>query len=424
MIHASIDGIDAAIDRDELVRLTLDLCNIESPAGCESEVGAFVFDWMGREGFKPKKIGMFPDRFNVLGTLPGRGDGYSLIFNSHLDTGRSKADRWSIRNPEAGINHGAWLEGDTLHGEGVVNDKGPMAAFLIAAKALKTIGVPLKGDLLLSAVPGEIGYEAVDEFASPHYLSKEVGTRYLIQHGGVADFALVAEGTDFRYAGIEAGKAFFKITIFGEDQFYSPFMPDTDVDAKHPNAIVRAALFVPILQNWARDYERRSVYRCKDGTIVPKAVIGAIRGGNPYHITRTSELCALYLDCRLTPESDPLAIRRELRDLLKSANAPGEVELFLYRRSYGSGDNGVLLDGLRAAHRDAIGGDLELASPVFSSMWRDVLIFNVMGIPAITYGPPRSFRKQAMSVDDLVRATRVYARVAVQVCSREKHAAQ
>lgn len=420
MIHASIDGIDAAIDRDELVRLTLDLCNIQSPAGCEAEVGSFVFDWMRREGFGPKKIGMFPHRFNVLGTLPGRGDGYSLIFNSHLDTGRSKADLWSIRNPQAEINHGAWLEGDTLHGEGVVNDKGPMAAFLIAAKALKAAGVALRGDLLLSAVPGEIGYEAVDEFESPQYLSKEVGTRYLIQHGGVADFALVAEGTDFRYAGIEAGKAFFKITVYGDDQFYSPFVPDVDVDPKHPNAIVRAALFVPILQTWAREYERRSVYSCKDGTIVPKAVIGAIRGGNPYHVTRTSELCALYLDCRLTPLSDPLAIRRELRELLKDANLPGDVDLFLYRRSYGSGDNDVLLDGLREAHRQTIGGDLELAAPVYSSMWREVLIFNEMGIPAVTYGPPRAFRKQAMSVDDLMRAARVYARLAVQVCSREK----
>ena len=125
-----------AIDADELVQLTLDLCRIESPAGEEAEVGEFVFGWLAREGFMPRKIGMFPHRFNVLGTLPGRGDGYSLIFNSHMDTGRSKADRWSIRNPEAPINHGAWVEGDTLHGEGVVNDKGPMAAFLIAAKAV------------------------------------------------------------------------------------------------------------------------------------------------------------------------------------------------------------------------------------------------------------------------------------------------
>jgi acetylornithine deacetylase/succinyl-diaminopimelate desuccinylase-like protein len=418
--HITTADVDIAIDRDELVQLTLDLCNIESPAGREAEVGTFVFGWMQREGFAPKKIAMFPDRFNVLGSLPGRGDGYSLIFNSHLDTGRSKADHWSLREPDAAINHGAWREGDTLFGEGVVNDKGPMAAFLLAAKALKSSGKTLRGDLLLSAVSGEIGYEPVDEFESPRYLSKEVGTRFLIQHGGVADFALVAEGTDFRYAGIEAGKAFFRITVLGEPQFYTPFAPDAEVDHKHPNAIVRAAILVPALQEWARKYERRFVYECKDGVIVPKAAIGAIRGGNPYHVTRTSEVCAIYVDCRLTPDSDPLALRRELRELLAASSLPGTVELFLYRRSYGSEDNGILLDSLRAAHRHVIGGDLELAEPVFSSMWRDVLIFNEMGIPAITYGPPRSFRKQAMAIDDLLRAANVYARVAFGVCNREK----
>ena len=117
------------------------------------------------------------------------------------------------------------MKDDTLYGEGVVNDKGPMAAFMMAAKTLKRAGHTLRGDLLLSAVPGEIGYEAVDEFHAPKYLSKEVGTRYLIQHGGVADYALVAEGTDFSYAAIEAGKAFFKISIFGDDQLYTPFVP-------------------------------------------------------------------------------------------------------------------------------------------------------------------------------------------------------
>jgi acetylornithine deacetylase/succinyl-diaminopimelate desuccinylase-like protein len=408
------------IDTEELVKLTLDLCNIESPAGREAEVGEFIFGWMQREGFAPRKIGMFPDRFNVLGRLDGRGDGYSLIFNSHMDTGRSRADSWSIREPEAAINHGAWLTEGVLHGEGVVNDKGPLAAFLIAAKAVKAAGVELRGDLLLSAVPGEIGYEPVDEFASPQYLSKEVGSRFLIQHGGVADFALVAEGTDFRYSSIEAGKAFFKITVFGDDQFYTPFAPDAEVNAEHPNAIVRAGLFLPPLQQWARDYEKRFVYSCKDGTIVPKVVIGAIRGGNPYHVTRTSELCAIYVDCRLTPESDPLELRRELRELLNANGLPGTVELFLYRRSYGGGDTGVLLESLRESHQAVNGSELELAAPVFSSMWRDVLVFNEMGIPAITYGPPRSFRKQAMTVADLARAAEIYARVAIGVCSREK----
>jgi len=67
--------VSIKIDRDELVELALALCNIESPAGQEAEVGEYVFDWMKREGFKPRKIGMMPERFNVLGTLPGEGDG-------------------------------------------------------------------------------------------------------------------------------------------------------------------------------------------------------------------------------------------------------------------------------------------------------------------------------------------------------------
>jgi len=408
------------VDRDELIELALALCNIESPAGQEAEVGEFVFAWMKREGFRPRKIGMLPERFNVLGTLQGTGDGYSLIFNSHMDTGRSKGDCWSIRAPESEINHGAWRERGVLYGEGIVNDKGPMAAFLLAAKAIKRAEIPLRGDLLLSAVPGEIGYEAVDEYSAPKYLSKEVGTRYLIQHGGVADFALVAEGTDFGYAAIEAGKAFFKITVHGDPQLYTPFVPNAPVDWRHPNAIIRAALFIPHLQEWARRYEEQSIYRCKDGVIVPKAVVGAIRGGNPYHITRTSELCALYLDCRLTPVSDPQAIRRELLDLMAQHCIPGEVELFVYRRSYEAGDTGVLLDSLKSVHEKSFGKPLELAAPVISSMWRDVSIFNEMGIPSITYGPPRNFKGQSMTIDDLVRTAELYANLAIAVCNTPK----
>src|SRR5439155_672574 len=83
--------------------------------------------------------------------------------------------------------------------------------------AIKDSGVRLKGDLLLMAVVGEIGVEPVDEFQSPAYLAKEPGTRFAITHGGVADYALVAEGTDFGIVGVEAGKAFFKVTVFGND---------------------------------------------------------------------------------------------------------------------------------------------------------------------------------------------------------------
>jgi acetylornithine deacetylase/succinyl-diaminopimelate desuccinylase-like protein len=408
------------IAEDELVALALDLCNIDSPMGKEAAAGEFVLDWMNRHGIPARKVAMMPERFNVLGRVRGAGDGYSLIFNSHLDTSKDPDDTLSLRNARAPIYRSAWRDGNVLFGDGVVNDKGPMAAWMMAAKAIVQSGATLRGDLLLSAVPGEIGAEPIDEFAAPEHMSKEVGTRWLIQHGGVADCALVAEGTDFRMTWIEAGKAFFKLTVFGDEQIYTPFLPSVPASVTHPNAIIRAAVVLPAIQEWARAYEDRFTYRGPGGTIKPKVCIGAIRGGNPYHVTRTSEVCAVYLDVRLIPDQDPLALKRELVDLLAAQGVPGEVELFLYRRAYEAKNPELIVDGIRRGHRAVFGTDAEMAPAPYSSMWRDVSIFNEMGIPAVTYGPPRSIQAMSMRIEDLVKAAEVYAAIALEICNRPK----
>ena len=61
-----------------------------------------------------------------------------------------------------------------------------------------------------------------------------------------------------------------------------------------------------------------------------------------------------------------------------------------------------------------------MAAPPYASMWRDVSIFNEMGIPAVTYGPPRAFEQCSMRIKDLVDAARVYARIALDVCNQIK----
>ncbi|MGH7340087.1 MAG: M20/M25/M40 family metallo-hydrolase, partial [Candidatus Rokuibacteriota bacterium] len=185
------------IDVDELVKVALDLGNIDSPTGSEGPVGDYVHDWLRRQGIKARKVALMPDRPNVIGELPGTGRGKSLVFNSHMDTTIHKDEWWTTRRAADPVFHSAWREGDVLIGNGVCNDKGPMATWLLAAKAIKDSGVRLEGDLVLMAVVGEIGLEPVDEFQSPAYLAKEAGTRFAITHGGVGDYALVAEGTDF-----------------------------------------------------------------------------------------------------------------------------------------------------------------------------------------------------------------------------------
>ena len=51
--------------------------------------------------------------------------------------------------------------------------------------------------------------EPCDEPPGTFVESKEIGARFLITHGGVADFALVAEGTGFGLVWVEAGDLIF-----------------------------------------------------------------------------------------------------------------------------------------------------------------------------------------------------------------------
>jgi acetylornithine deacetylase/succinyl-diaminopimelate desuccinylase-like protein len=415
------------IDADELVKVALDLGNIDSPTGSEGPVGDYVHDWLSRQGIAARKVALMPDRPNVIGTLPGSGRGKHLVFNSHMDTTIHKDEWWTTRRAADPVFHSAWREGEVLVGNGVCNDKGPMATWLLAAKAIKDSGVRLKGDLVLMAVVGEIGLEPVDEFQSPAYLAKEAGTRFAITHGGVGDYALVAEGTDFGLVGVEAGKAFFKITVFGDDlPIYTPYIARPTPIEKNPSAIVRMAPLVQRLEEWALEYERKHRYECPGGVIVPRVNIGAIRGGVPYKITKTVQQCAIYVDVRVTPAQNPLDVREDLRSLLAGLGLDGEVELFVYRPAYEADPVKVKprAAAITHAHQALLGGVPPPASPPFSSMWRDINCFNEMRIPALTYGPGVSvgggnFR---MPIDTLVTGARLYALTALELCNQDRSA--
>jgi len=424
-IDATAQKVLDRIDVDELVKVALDLGNIDSPTGSEGPVADYVHDWLTRQGFAARKVALLADRPNVIGTLPGTGQGRSLVFNSHMDTTIHKDEWWTTRRAADPVFHSAWREGDVLVGNGVCNDKGPMAAWLLAAKALKDSGVRLKGDLVLMSVVGEIGVEPVDEFQSPQYLAKEAGTRFAITHGGVGDYALVAEGTDFGLVGVEAGKAFFKLTVFGNDlPIYTPYIPRPNPVEKNPNAIVRMAPVLEKLEEWALEYEKKNRYECKGGVIVPRVNVGAIRGGVPYKITKTVQQCAIYLDVRVTPVQNPLDIREDLRRLVGGLGLAGEVELFAYRPAFEADPQKVepLASAITRAHQAILGSAPKPASPPFSSMWRDINCFNEMRIPAITYGPGISVGggNFGMKIADLVTGARLYALTALDLCNQER----
>lgn len=403
----------AQIDRQELLDLCLRLGNIPSPYRREREAAEYVFGWMDREGFRPRRVGMVEDRFNVVGALPGLGGGKSLIFSSHLDTGRAPDDTWVLRRPQDPFYNTAWIEGDGIVGHGVENDKGPMACFLVAAKAIRAAKVALLGDIVLTACPGEIGQEPVDEFQGVHYLSKEVGVRYLLTHGAVfGDFAIAAEGTDFGVAWVEAGKAFYKVTVYGKIA-YTPWVKHPENLVENTNAIVKMSRVIEALEGWARTYPERHAYRCPGGDVIPQVQIGAIRGGYPYYLITGTEVCSLYLDVRTVPGQDPRGVGEEIRAVIGPLGVECDVELTLHRP--GSEAKGVepLVGAVQRAHQAIMDRPMAQAIAPFSSMWRDNIVFNEFAIPSLTYGPPRF---TPIAVDDLVRTAQVYALTALDLC--------
>lgn len=417
------DEVVRLIDRDELIALVLDVCNIDSPVGHEGPVAERFYRWMSDEGFEPRKIGLLPDRYNLLGRLPGSGGGESLLFNGHMDTAYPNEPDLVNLDPMRDELHKAWIEDDLLVGDGVVNDKGPVCAFLIAAKAIRKAGARLPGDLLLSAVIAETAHEPCDDAPGAVVDSKELGARFLATHGGIADHVLVAEGTGFGLVWVEAGKFWFKVTLrSSQPAFYTPYLPQREPGKMSPNMIVAAADAIGIIERWAAEYEEKNIYVCEGGTVVPKVQIGGIRSGDATRPFLAPQLCHLYLDVRSVPGQDALKTRDEIAGLLEQGGFDASVELYVYRPGYESKNVGPLVEAVRAGHLAVVGSEPPIPPAATCSMWRDSNVFAELGMPVINYGPRSASHayKRALTIESLYQAACVYARTAVAICSRVK----
>jgi acetylornithine deacetylase/succinyl-diaminopimelate desuccinylase-like protein len=420
MIDAQVaDAVLERITERDLVELALHITSVEAPPGGEGEGAELIYQWLAANGYSPRRVGMFEDRFNVFAELPGSGEGPALAFNSHIDTWMRRDDHLIWRDPGDDDFHLGREDGELLVGNPIVNDKGPMAAWMLAATAIRDAGVKLRGSIYLTMVPGEIGQEPVDEFQGKRYLSKEVGARYLVNHTPRAGFCVCAEATAFRKGWIEAGKAFYKITVYGGPVLYTPYVSRPYPPGEHPNAIVRALPLIERLEEWALEYEQRHTYESPGGTVVPRVNVSAIRGGQPWLVLQNPEVCMLYLDIRTVPGQDGGAIGHELRELLDELGLEGSVEQFVDRPGYEAKGIEPLSDAVDEAHRFEFDADCEIATPPECSMWRDHNVFNEAGIPSLTYGPPGVAGAGTFAVrkEDLLRASRVYALTALAMCA-------
>lgn len=418
------DALAAAIDSDELVALALALGNIPSRSREEAAAAQFVHDWMAREGFAPRKIGATPERPNIIGEYGGTGAGANLLFTAHLDTESPSgiAHQDAFRYMPATLADPEWTrcwvdEDGRLRGYPISNDRGPLSCFLIAAKALRKAGIGLSGKLYLTACPGEIGPEPIEEYEGIDFLGKDIGAHYLFHHGGVApDYAIAAEGTDFGVTWAGCGYALFRIRLHGRGVF-TPILDAPERAADHPNPIYRLGGVIEAVHAWGRTWEAQSVRDMPGGRAEPKVQIASVRGGAPFDFGAGTEVCALYLEVSLGPTQTVAQAYHGLDGALRGLALDGyDLAPVVVRHGFAAEDRAVapLAGAIDAATRLARGQPSERAHPVYSSMWRDHNVFNMHRIPAITTGMPRWRPTPA----EMASSALVYALTMLAVCGR------
>ena len=211
-------------------------------------------------------------------------------------------------------------------------------------------------------------------------------------HGINGDFALIAETTDFCVTWIEAGAAYFKITLEGRG-FYTPRIPERGAVKDNPNALIKMIPVIEAIEKWAVEYENRYTIDYPVGKMVPKVSIGAIRAGAPYKPSTTPKSCSIYVDVRVPPPLELIQVERELKEIIDSVGLGGIVECFMARKGYEGKNVEPLVKAIQNAHVAVRGSQPPPVRTPEISMWRDINTFNEVGIPAVTFGMPRKARR-------------------------------
>jgi acetylornithine deacetylase/succinyl-diaminopimelate desuccinylase-like protein len=139
-----------SIDLDETIGLARSLVQIPSISGQEGlPISEFMADWLRDARIDSGLQHVGDDRANVYGRVQGSGSGPRLLLNGHLDT--KPGDGMTIDPFGGDIRDGR------LYGRGSCDMKGPVAAEMIALKAIAHSGIDLHGTLVFGSEVGEDG---------------------------------------------------------------------------------------------------------------------------------------------------------------------------------------------------------------------------------------------------------------------------
>jgi len=289
---------------DATTSLLSDLIAFPSTVGNERGVQDYLVSYARNLGFDAKLVPIQPNieadedyttvpghqgydgRSNLVFTIPGSGDGRSVILNSHVDVIPAPDEMFIPR-----------VDGDTIYGRGAIDAKGQVVVILLALAALKEAGVKLKGD-----VTAEIVIE--EEVGGNGALSA-------IMDDIKADSVVVLEPTGLQVYPSNRGAVWYKLEIEGKATHMGRWRDGV-------NAVEEMMDVIRILKDW----ENRLVEQSQGDPLFPdpganiKFNIGTIEGGS--WPAMVAENCIIEGGIGFLPNKSLDDIRNEVRQEIET----------------------------------------------------------------------------------------------------------
>lgn len=415
--------IDPALQR-EIVGMTTDLVNIASPTGEEGPIGDYVAGRFAELGLAVERQEVESGRSNVIARWRGTGGGPSLLFNGHFDTGLSGSEP----GLPFGLRPEARIVDDWIYGLGVSNMKSAFACYWGAIRLLQASGYQPAGDIVVAGVIGETEKAPTGTFEGPGFRAGGWGTFYASLHGVLADSAIIGEPTGLRVQTGNSSYAFARVRTTGRSQH-------TWSKERGDDAIEKAVAVLAELRAWEATFEAGHPHPRMGSRIG----FGAINGGRPFQpCVNPAATCDLYLDLRFPPDAAIVSVQRELADFLadlrrRRPELETELSFFLCRNGYEIDDGEPVVAAIEAGHAAVIGGTPGRPERYRYDVSADTSILFEFGVPGLTYGPGGIRRDggysvydehgELVSIDNLMRCTRVYAQAAADLTKAQARVA-
>jgi acetylornithine deacetylase len=396
--------MELRIDERRLVELALRLVSTPSFTGSEQQAAELMRDELAELGLHVQWQQVEGERPNVLGTWEGSGDGPTLMFNGHLDTSYSGLEPWLQGIP--GFQPQGFERDGRIYGLGISNMKGALCCYVEAVRALQETGVRLKGDLMIACVAGEIEKAQQGDAQGAEYRGYAAGSRYLVSHGGVADFCILGEPTENKLVLAHFGALWVRLSTTG------PFIHTAFSEGRRDeNSIVRMREVLDRVLEWLPSWEEEMSH---DG-VRGLANVGAIQGGFGWRASRTPHRTDLFLDLRVPPRVPMAEARRRALAFARSLGVEAEV----YVSAPGSEieASSPVVAAVGEAHLEVFGSAPE--SDVVR-WFSDASVLSRYGIPTLNYGTssglPDAELGENLEIAGLVQTTEVYGKAAMRLC--------